>query len=350
MTDRPTFSLVDDWVALADLDHITFRIYCILRTNAEFGRNGMVNHTLHVTASWVVDCTQHWKKPLAVSTVRKHMQRLVEQGILKRANDPLGGLGVIYSFVVDPGEGYEHPVNGFEHAKRISRSRGTTSIYRRVPLGDVPPEKKPSPARPGASEIGDVFEGAPEPEAGGDAFGFAPIGAEREPAADSPFDEEPEFDASGLDGLESAPSRPTPSMVEFAVELERATSQHPEEKLHLLAGACQRIAEAVAPALERGWDPKKLARRLSGELNPKVHSPERLLMTKVPDIGNPPQGQHADGMMVMNGQVVDPADVDFGFGYDKAPAGGATKTFPFVRPRRGSSTDQLARMARGLVD
>ncbi|QJD53752.1 hypothetical protein SEA_KELA_182 [Streptomyces phage Kela] len=264
MSDRPTFSLTDDWVTLADLDHLTFRIYSILRTNAEFGRNGVVNHTLHVTASWVVDCTRHWKKPLAMSTVRKHMQKLVDAGVLRRVNDPKEGLGTIYEFVADPGEDYPHPVNGFEHAKRISRSRGTTSVYRRIRTDD---STAPSTSRRSSRPVVQAVE----------AFDAEPVA------------EEQEFDLSGLDGIGQEGPALTESQQEFAEELEQATGVSTTPHLRLMAGACRRIADAYGPALESGWIPRDLARRLAAELNPKVRMPEKLLVSKAEDIGKPPK-------------------------------------------------------------
>ena len=264
MSDRPTFSLTDDWVTLADLDHLTFRIYSILRTNAEFGRNGVVNHTLHVTASWVVDCTRHWKKPLAMSTVRKHMQKLVDAGVLRRVNDPKEGLGTIYEFVADPGEDYPHPVNGFEHAKRISRSRGTTSVYRRIRTDD---STAPSTSRRSSRPVVQAVE----------AFNAEPVA------------EEQEFDLSGLDGIGQEGPALTESQQEFAEELEQATGVSTTPHLRLMAGACRRIADAYGPALESGWIPRDLARRLAAELNPKVRMPEKLLVSKAEDIGKPPK-------------------------------------------------------------
>jgi hypothetical protein len=264
MSDRPTFSLTDDWVTLADLDHLTFRIYSILRTNAEFGRNGVVSHTVHVTASWVVDCTRHWEKPLAMSTVRKHMQKLVDAGVLRRVNDPKEGLGTIYEFVADPGEDYPHPVNGFEHAKRISRSRGTTSVYRRIRTDD---STAPSASRRSSRPVVQAVE----------AFDAEPV------------TEEQEFDLSGLDGIGQEGPALTESQREFAEELEQATGVSTTPHLRLMAGACRRIAETYGPALESGWIPRDLARRLAAELNPKVRMPEKLLVSKAEDIGKPPK-------------------------------------------------------------
>lgn len=273
MADRPTFSLTDDWVVLADLDHLTFRIYCILRTNAEFGRNGVVNHTVHVTASWVVDCTKHWEKPLAMSTVRKHMQKLVEAGVLDRVNDPSGGVGVIYQFVADPGEGYAHPVNGFEHAKRISRGRGTTSTYRRIPLDDgslrvAQPEQKRKGR--GTSELEDELE--------------AVLHAHSE-------EEDLEFDTSGFDAPQPTDDGLTAKEREFAAELEEATGRNATPRLRLLAGQCERVAKAAGPALERGWEPAALARRLASELNQKINSPQQFLVKKLDEVGKPPSAR-----------------------------------------------------------
>lgn len=339
MSDRPTFSLTDDWVTLADLDHLTFRIYCILRTNAEFGRGGVVNHTMHVTASWVVDSTSHWEKPLAMSTVRKHMQKLVEAGVLIRVNSPGEGVGVIYQFVADPGEKYEHPVNGFEHAKRISRGRGTTSVYRRIPLND---------------------ENFTRSMRSGKASTTADFADELDSAMGQYVaEEEPEFDLSGLDSAPTATIDPfdpdlTMAQQEFAIELEAITSNSSEEHLRLMTGQCVRIAKAVQPALERGWEPRMLAKRLAGELNPKIHSPEALLKRKAGDLGAPPvkPEQAGEDMLFIKGRLVDVSDYDPGFGYGPAPRPDAAPENPpeptgaEEPPRRATNEEWLAERAR----
>jgi hypothetical protein len=331
MSDRPTFSLTDDWVTLADLDHLSFRIYCILRTNAEFGRNSVVNHTVHVTASWVVDSTRHWKKPLALSTVRKHMQNLVDKGVLVRVNDPNEGLGVMYEFVADPGEGYEQPVNGFEHAKRISRGRGTTSVYRRVPIEGLVIGVDDPPGRSGRRGS---YEAPP-----------LPLSVTEPDVEPDPPQEEPEFDLSGLDRLgEPSPEKPTGPMAEFAAELESATSQKSEEKLRLMTGACRRIAVAVGPALERGWGARELAIRLAAELNPKIHSPEKLLLRKIEDLGDPPvRVARTKDEVIIGGKAVDLGSYDMGFGHDAAPAPVGKKESP---PDGETKEDRLRRIAR----
>jgi hypothetical protein len=323
MSDRPTFSLTDDWVTLADLDHLTFRIYSILRTNAEFGRNGVVNHTVHVTASWVVDCTQHWEKPLAMSTVRKHMQKLVDAGVLRRVNDPKEGLGTIYEFVADPGEDYPHPVNGFEHAKRISRSRGTTSVYRRIRTDD---STAPSASRRSSRPVVQVVE----------AFDAEPVA------------EEQEFDLSGLDGIGQEGPALTESQREFAFELEALTSQNSEEHLRMTTGSCRRVAEAMRPVLAKGWRPKVLAGRLAAELNPKVHTPERLLISKASDFGAPPtEADPKSGKTMIKGKLVDLGSYDMGFGYG-APAPEPAPAQPDVPPAQTDegTRERLARLAR----
>lgn len=340
MSDRPTFSLTDDWVVLADLDHLTFRIYCILRTNAEFGRGGIVNHTVHVTASWVVDSTSHWEKPLAMSTVRKHMQKLVEAGVLIRVNSPGEGVGVIYQFVSDPGEEYAHPVNGFEHAKRISRGRGTTSTYRRIPLNDENFTRSTKSRK----------------------VAIAPDFADDLDSAMGQYvaKEEPEFDLSGLDSVSVTPHADPPgsdltiSQQEFATELEALTSNNRDEHLRLMAGQCARIAEAVHPALERGWEPGALAKRLAAELNPKIHSPESLLKKKAADLGAPPvkPEQAGEDMLFIKGRLVDVSDYDPGFGYGSAPKPDVLEIpglEPVAQPEvplRETKEERLANLAR----
>lgn len=101
--------------------------------------------------------------------------------------------------------------------------------------------------------------------------------------------EEQEFDLSGLDGIGQEGPALTESQQEFAEELEQATGVSTTPHLRLMAGACRRIADAYGPALESGWIPRDLARRLAAELNPKVRMPEKLLVSKAEDIGKPPK-------------------------------------------------------------
>lgn len=343
MSDRPTFSLVSDWATLADLDHITFRIYAIICTNAEFGRNGLTTHNLHVTASWVVDATSHWEKPLGTSTVRKHMQKLVKAGVLVRVNNPNEGMGTIYSIVTDPGEEYEGPVNGFSHARQISRRKDTKSVYRRIPLdGAIPgPKEKPKTIEEEDVTAATPFDDVATPEAAEQFFENADIQANLFDDSEIP-PQELEF---GFEEPKEKNPGLTPQAAEFAAELEAITGRHSEEKLHLMTGVCRRIAIAVTPALERGWDPRNLAKRLSSELNPKIHSPEKLLMTKVADLGDPPLNGN-DGKVRVNGQVVDLSSVDLGFGHDDDSGPEIIKTSPAPQQRRESTGERLARLAR----
>ena len=106
--------------------------------------------------------------------------------------------------------------------------------------------------------------------------------------AEDVVDGEPEFDLSGLDGIQTEEPLPLGPEEEFADELERITGSNPEEHLRLMRGSCLRVARAVRPALAAGWKPGELARRMAAELNPRIHSPEKLLLRKADDVGRPP--------------------------------------------------------------
>ncbi len=51
------------------------------------------------------------------------------------------------------------------------------------------------------------------------------------------------------------------------------------------------MAKAAGPALERGWEPAVLARRLASELNQKINSPQQFLVKKLDEVGRPPSAR-----------------------------------------------------------
>lgn len=277
MSGKPTFHMSQDWVALIDLGPAARTVLGLLHCNALFGRNGLVTHTVHVTSSWFTEMTAHWKKPLSAPTARRGMNELIEKGVLTRLNKPNDGAGFIVSFVLEPGPDYEGPVNGFEHAKSVSKRCGTKALYeRRDEKGELPPVQPMT---------------APKPVKKAPAGDLAQELDLDVPAVD-PGDEDPEFDMSDLG---SAPTTVDPldtgltmAQQEFVVELEAATAKNPEPRLRLLRGQCESVAASARKALELGWEPKALAVRMASELNPKIHSPQRLLEIKLSQVGAPP--------------------------------------------------------------
>lgn len=345
MSGKPTFHMSQDWVALIDLGPAARTVLGLLHCNALFGRNGLVTHTVHVTSSWFTEMTAHWKKPLSAPTARRGMNELIEKGVLTRLNKPNDGAGFIVSFVLEPGPDYEGPVNGFEHAKSVSKRCGTKALYeRRDEKGELPPVQPMTAPKP--------VKKAPAGDLARELDSSIP---------DVKPSEESEFDMSGLDSasavIDPFDTELTMTQQEFAIELETATSNNPEERLRLMAGQCARIARAAEPALKRGWEPGALARRLASELNPKIHSPEALLKKKVGDVGDPPvKPEQASGdVLFIKGKLVDVSDYDPGFGYGPAPAP-TSLPIPEDEPsvpvatkepiRRGTKEERLAELAR----
>ena len=163
-----------------------------------------------------------------------------------------------------------------------------------------------------------------------------------------PVAEEQEFDLSGLDGISQEGPALTESQQEFAEELEALTSQNSEEHLRMTTGSCRRVAEAMRPVLAKGWKPKVLAGRLAAELNPKVHTPERLLISKASDFGAPPpEADPKSGKTMIKGKLVDLGSYDMGFGYG-APAPEPAPAQPNVPPAQTDegTRERLARLAR----
>lgn len=286
MADEPTFSLFDDYVALMELSPAARTVYMLLRCNASFGRRGVVEHTVHVTASWFTEMTSHWKKPLPASTARTGIRELIDKGVLIRLNEPQDGSGYVLAFVSDPRGTFGGPVNGFEHAKRVSRRCGTKAYYlRKDDLPGMPSVTGVRLGRKKRSKNSDSWNGEGgnhgEPQAKTPAPERAP-GVEEERTLQPHAEKEPD-----------RPAEMTEEMEEFARLLEERSGEFSNPKLRLMTGACRRLAEAARPALERGWSPEALVRRLVSELNSRINSPERFLLSKIKDIGNPPKSAGA---------------------------------------------------------
>lgn len=279
MGEKATFHIADDWVALLELKPAARTVYSLLRCNAAYGRSGVATHSVHVTSSWFHEMTQHWENPLTMPTVRRGLNELIDKGVLIRTNDPQDGSGFVLAFVTDPGPQYQGPVNGFQHAKRVSKRCGTKAYYvRQEETLGIP---SVTGIRRNAQGPGAIPRQAPAADSG--------VAAET-PA--EPFDGTVVESGTPKPEPAAPQSEVTPAMREFAERLEERTGAMTDPKLRLMAGACQRLAEAVRPALDQGWDPKVLANRLASELNPRINTPERFLASKAKDLGSPPKAAH----------------------------------------------------------
>jgi hypothetical protein len=285
MAGKPTFYLADDFVALMELKPAERTVYGLLRCNASFGRNGVADHTVHVTAGWFTEMTAHWENPLPASTARRALNGLIDKGVLIRLNEPQDGSGFLLAFVADPRGQLQGPVNGFEQAKKVAKRCGVRAYYERrdempgnpavTGIRLLPPKRHWKSGDPDL-----VPPVAPKAEYDGPEEAFPEDAPEPDVQDGGP---EPNFD-------EPEPQGPpvTDQMREFARALEERTSQMADPKLRLMSGACQRLAEEYRTALEQGWIPRVLANRLASELNPRIKLPERLLASKAGDIGAPP--------------------------------------------------------------
>lgn len=295
MGDRPTFFIADDYVALMDLKPAERTVYMLLRCNTSFGRKGVAEHAVHVTASWFTEMTSHWEKPFPASTARRGINGLIDKGVLIRLNEPQDGSGFVLAFVADPRGQIDGPVNGFEHAKRTSKRCGTKVYYERK--DGLPGIPSVTGVRLGSRKVPQDVDSWGEQENEGPALpqDNAPEGEEA-PAPDRA--EVPEPRAG-----EAAEQNVTPAMREFADRLEERTGQFNDPKLRLMTGACQRLAEAAQPVLDRGWTAKALVNRLASELNPRINTPERFLLSKLKDIGDPPKNAPSEAPLVDSGKL-----------------------------------------------
>jgi len=282
MGDRPTFSITDDYVALMDLKPAERTVYMLLRSNAAFGRRGVATHTVHVTAAWFTEMTAHWEKPFAASSARRGINGLIDKGVLIRLNPPQDGSGFVLAFVSDPRGHLDGPVNGFEHAKRVSKRCGVKVYYQRK--DELPGMPSVTGVRLGSRSVPKEMQDS-WTDSGHDDTPAEEPRPEPTPAAEKPALPKPRTESE----LEPEQAHLTPEAAEFAEHLEERTGRFTDPKLRLMTGACQRLAEAAQSALDRGWEPKVLANRLASELNPRINSPERFLFSKLKDTGNPPK-------------------------------------------------------------
>lgn len=260
------FTVVDDWVILnQEISSTEFRVYAILRAAVINSYGGIPKSGVKVTAGWVAEISGSlFSRPTAYRALRG----LASKGVLGRLNDgKTEGDASQFEFIVYPGSDYEGVTNVQAEVSRLKK-RATRSIC----FDTVDIEGNP---RNGLTRKDHVMPSA------GDILG-APGEAE------DVVDGEPEFDLSGLDGIQAKKPLPLGPEEEFADELERITGSNPEEHLRLMRGSCLRVAKAVRPALAAGWKPGELAKRMAAELNPRIHSPEKLLLRKADDVGRPP--------------------------------------------------------------
>lgn len=325
MSGSRHFTVVDDWVILnQEINSTEFRVYAILRAAVLNEYGGIPKSGVRVTAGWVSKISGEL---FSRTTAHRALRGLAAKGVLNRLNDPKeGGEGAEFEFVVYPDEGYEGVTNIQTEVARLKKKATRSIRFETVEIDGNP--------RNGLTRIDHV---APSAE---DLLG--------QPKEIEPVAEEQEFDLSGLDGIGQEGPALTESQQEFAFELETLTSQNSEEHLRMTTGSCRRVAEAMRPVLAKGWKPKVLASRLAAELNPKVHTPERLLISKASDFGAPPtEADPKNGKTIIKGKLVDLGSYDMGFGYG-APAPEPAPAQPDVPPAQTDegTRERLARLAR----
>lgn len=322
MRQARAYTVTEDWVALnPDVTHAEFRVYTLIKGNLAHGPGGVPSFGFRATAGWVHRISNGL---VSISTAHRALQGLAKKGVLVRRNDPnRGGEGAEFEFVTNP-EGYDGPRSIMGEASEIEKEATRSVAFSRVKLDGGPDASgKKARKKPGPS----LKMNEPEPH-----------------LDDVQDDGESEFDTSAFDG--GAVPEVHPAEAEFAFELEALTGQSSEEHLRMTAGSCRRVAEAMRPVLGQGWKPKALATRLAAELNPKVHTPERLLISKAPDFGPPPPEVDPRGDKTMiKGRLVDLGSYDMGFGYDApAPEPVEPKTPPAGTDE--GTRDRLAQMAK----
>jgi len=298
MGDSRHFTVVDDWVLLnPDVTATEYRVYSIIKGNLKHTHGGIPETGFRATAAWVTKVSDGM---IAVSTAHKAIQGLAKKGVLRRLNNPQSGEGADFEFAVSPEESYGGPRSVMAKASEVGKTKSRSVVFVTIPLDRRPQSRTRAAAAAATPDLRMAAPVAEEPADAGEA---------------------PEFDVSGLNQLGSGHSELNGAQREFAVELEALTSQHTDERLRLTTGACRRIAESVREPLERGWEPRTLAVRLSGELNPKVLMPERLLISKAGDFGDPPVKPDPTGSKAMiKGKLVDLGSYDLGFGHTGALA------------------------------
>lgn len=305
------FTIVDDWVLLhGDITSTQFRIYALIKGNIRHTYGGTPETGFRVTAAWVVAVSGEM---FSLDTARKALQALARQGVLRRLNDPHSGDGSEFEFVVDPGPQHKGPRSVMTQAQGVEKAGRRGAAFTAVPLSGHP-STKDRRRRKGT---------APKP-----------------PTLDAPPPDEPEpsaapSDPEGPPVVEGRPAgfpeEPTTEEVRRLIAALRERTRHRPGKQQLLEGDCRRIALACGAALERGWDPERLAGRLVAELNERIHTPANFLVTKAAELGDPPSSVRDDGTVVVDGRPIDLGAVPWGDSNVAAPPAG---------PRAGGTQGQ----------
>ncbi len=375
------FTIIDDWVLLNQkINSTEFRVYALMRANVVNEYGGIPASGFRVTAGWVAEISDSL---FSRTTAHRALRGLAEHGVLRRLNDPkAGGEGGEFEFVVYPGEDYEGALSVVTEAARLAKKPSRSVAFSVVAITGNPANGltakdhlKPSPesvlgqpeapAKKGGpvmsatdvaaiqqslADVGIVTSGSVQEEAVRQSTSEVPPGVDPEtpepPECAPRAASVPVVTAEirmGLSGKEAV----------FAVELEQATARLPEERLRLMPGACDRVAMAVRHALELGWEPKALAKRLASELNPQVRMPENLLIGKARDLGAPPPViDRRDGMVMIDGRAVDLGEYDLGFGHLDEPSTPESGRFVEPEPMEAPvdegqrKRERLARLAR----
>lgn len=281
--------------------------YSIMRGNIKHANGPFPEGAFRMDANWLASMMVNRRGGrLDRKTASGYLAELVKYGAL-RIKDAPAGSPAEYEFVVDPGEKYDGDRSVAAREKRL-RKEGVmprTSRFDATELSGDPaatgvrvrrewapggsdarsrgrrraPRKKvdPTPERLDAAREEELAQIATE-------FDTEP--------AESPVDEscgEEEFTIDESIGAEESRARVTPEMQHLAELLELRTARRREPALRLTQGDCRRVAEACAPALERGWNPEEIAVRLTALLNAKIHTPGRFLVKKAADLGAPPK-------------------------------------------------------------
>lgn len=246
------FTVVDDWVLLnPEITSTEYRVYSIIKGRIRH-KGSIPRGGFKVTASWVFETS---KGMISVSTAHKAIQGLVKKGVFRRLNDPNCGIGAEFEIVVIPSEGYQGERSVMQAGSRAERKNERGVHFSEIELS-------------GHRSNGLILEEV------------------RAPAPSSTLTMTEVEDEAPLD--EDIRPEVHEKEAEFARALMERTARKSETHLRLMEGACFRLAGLARPALDRGWDPDRLAARLAAELNPKIHAPERFLAGKFKDIGMPP--------------------------------------------------------------
>jgi hypothetical protein len=310
MGTKPTFSLADDYVALMELGPAARTVYMLLRCNASFERNGVVPHSVHVTASWFTEMTSHWQKPMTAVTARRGLNELISKGVLIRLNEPQDGSGFVIAFVVDPRGRISGPTNGYDQAKKVAKRCGTKAYYQRLEddMPGIPAvtgvrlgSQRNNEARAASRQAEENFEDGHREDRN-----LLPE-VHDEPGPDSGVMEEQGDAGSPAAEVQTGPSS---EVDELARLLVRNCHGKGMNRQGLLGGEAQRVAEVCAPAMEQGWSPADIASKLSLLVTDKIFSVESFLRKKAADLGTPPPAHQEDnGVIVVGDKVVDLGDI-----------------------------------------